>query len=181
MAALAAALAAPAYAQPDAAHAHLAAFERDLDGHASATAVLQAWCDAHGPAPGARIVARLAHEAKAPTAMATRALNVGPDAVVRYRRVDLMCGDIVLSRADNWYLPAKLSPAMNQALDQTQTPFGAAVAALDFTRRNLQTEVLLDETPSADAVLRHAAVLLTASGEPFSFVVETYTRAVLAY
>ncbi|HUO23281.1 MAG TPA: hypothetical protein VMU59_12255 [Caulobacteraceae bacterium] len=167
---------------PVAARARLAAFEDQLDSHASATAVLQAWCDAHGPAPGTRIVARLAPGAdRPPPPQVARALDAGPGAVVRYRRVDLTCGDRVLSRADNWYLPAKLTPAMNQALDQTDTPFGAVAAPLRFSRRNLETEVLLGVGPAPPAVLRHSAVLLTAAGAPFSFVVETYARAVLEY
>ncbi len=45
-----------------------------------------------------------------------------------------MCGGHVLSEADNWYVPARLTPQMNRALDTSDTPFGAAVKALDFHR-----------------------------------------------
>jgi hypothetical protein len=65
---------------------------------------------------------------------------------------------------------------MNDALDHTQTPFGRAVAALHFSRNNLETKYLpLD----GQDVLRHSAVLTTEKGEPFSFVVETYTKEII--
>jgi len=164
---------APSWAAP--ADTRLAAFETELEANPSATAVLQHWCDAHA-APGTRIVARQVQLAPAPPPdEARQALMLVPGEAVRYRRVQLMCADSVLSNADNWYLPGKLTDAMNDTLDHSQTPFGAAVAALHFSRRNLETKYLT----SKQDVLRHSAVLLTDQGVPFSFVVETYTRAVL--
>jgi chorismate-pyruvate lyase len=35
---------------------------------------------------------------------------------VRYRRVQLMCDDHVLSIAENWYVPARLSAQMSKLL-----------------------------------------------------------------
>jgi chorismate-pyruvate lyase len=174
---------APPIARADSAKAQatLQAFERRLETHDSATAVLQAWCDAHGPTPGVKVVARPVPGAAKPlTALARRALRVTPGQAVRYRRVDLLCGDQVLSQADNWYLPAQLTDDMNRRLDQTRTPFGVAVKSLNFTRRNLETDVLLKGGIAVPRrVLRHAAVLLTDRDVPFSFVVENYTRVVL--
>src|SRR5215472_1909978 len=89
----------------------------ELLGHDSSTAVLQAWCEAHGP-PGLKIVAE--HDPKAeapPTEAAKKALGLEPGQQVRYRRVKLACGKIVLSEADNWYLPERLTPEMNHTLD----------------------------------------------------------------
>jgi hypothetical protein len=164
---------APLWAAP--ADTRLAAFEAELEANPSATAVLQHWCDAHAPS-GTRIVAHQVQTTPTPPPEAARqALMLAPGQAVRYRRVQLMCGNHVLSNADNWYLPGKLTDAMNDALDHSQTPFGAAVAALHFSRRNLETKYLT----SREDVLRHSAVLLTDQGAPFSFVVETYTRAVL--
>jgi hypothetical protein len=161
-------------------------FEAQLDSHDSATAVLQAWCDSHHLAPGARITARQVQGAlKPPSPAARAALALKPGMPVRYRRVDLACGDHVLSQADNWYLPSRLTPDMNRRLDQTQTPFGVAVGPLGFHRRTLSTRLLF--TPSGrtavipHAVLQHSAVLSTRDGAPFSFVVETYTDQVLAF
>jgi hypothetical protein len=155
--------------------ARLTAFETQLEANPSATAVLQSWCDAH--APGTRIVARQVQPAPVPPpADARQALAIKPGEAVRYRRVQLMCGDRVLSNADNWYLPGKLTDVMNETLEHTQTPFGRTVAALHFRRRNLSTAFL---PPGGQSVLRHSAVLLSEKGEPFSFVVETYTREIL--
>lgn len=156
--------------------ARLAAFEAQLKANPSATAVLQSWCDAHAPS-GTRIVARQVQPAPVPPpAEAREALAIKAGEAVRYRRVQLMCGTHVLSNADNWYLPGKLTDAMNDTLEHSQTPFGRAVGALHFSRRNLETVYL---PPGNSNVLRHAAVLLTDKGRPFSFVVETYTRQIL--
>ncbi len=155
--------------------ARLKAFEAQLEAHASATQVLQAWCDAH--APGTRIIAhQVQTQAIAPTEDARAALKIEPGEEVRYRRVQLKCGNRILSNADNWYLPGKITPAMNDTLDKTETPFGVAVAGLHFRRHNLATRLLPPRGPS---VLTHSAVLVTDKNEPFSFVVETYTKAIL--
>ncbi|HEV7480866.1 MAG TPA: hypothetical protein VGO05_11380, partial [Roseiarcus sp.] len=126
-------------------------------------------------------------------------LDVKPDEPLGYRRVRLKCGDHVLSEADNWYVPARLTPEMNHVLETTDTPFGKAVAALHFRRHTLSADLLwrplprgweMGATPApqeADAlmipdhVLEHRAVLSTPDGEPFSEVVETYTSEVLAF
>jgi len=163
-----------AQATPDDA-ARLHAFEAELEANPSATAVLQSWCDAHAR-PGTRIVARQVQPAPVPPPIAARrALAIEPGEAVRYRRVQLMCGGRVLSNADNWYLPGKLTDAMNDTLEHTQTPFGRAVAALHFSRRNLSTAFL---PPGGQNVLRHSALLTTDAGEKFSFVVETYTKEI---
>jgi chorismate-pyruvate lyase len=100
---------------------------------------------------------------------------------VRYRQVQLVCGTRVLSEADNWYVPALLTPAMNQALDQTDTPFGRVVAPLNFTRRTLSVRNLMGGRAVPSHVLEHRAVLSTGAGAPFSLVVERYTNQVLAH
>lgn len=166
----------------------------DLLSHDSATAVLQGWCDAHGPG-GLKITAeRVKGRDKAPSEAASKALSLRPGQAVRYRRVRLACGTAVLSEADNWYLPDALTPDMNRVLDNSDTPFGVVVRPLDFRRRNLSAELLYgplaqgwergpERAPPAGPppaeVLRHSAVLSTPSGAPFSFVVETYTGRAL--
>jgi hypothetical protein len=95
---------------------------------------------------------------------------------VRFRRVELVCGGRVLSRADNWYLPARLAPEVNRLLDETDTPFGKAVGPQNFRRRTLSSQAWPDQaTP-----IRNRAVLVTLDGRPFSEVVESYTGEVLA-
>ncbi len=61
-------------------------------------------------------------------------LRLGDDEPVKYRRVALACGDHILSEADNWYVPARLTPEMNRLLETTDTPFGRVVQSLQPTR-----------------------------------------------
>ena len=177
--------------------AQLQAFNAELLSHDSATQTLQHWCDVHGNAPGQKIVARRI-EIDRPAGPAERAdLGVGPEEPLKYRRVELACGDRVLSRADNWYRPARLTAEMNQLLDATQTPFGVVVRSLNYRRRTLSSEVLFRPLPPdwealpappepvgavlviPPEVLRHRAVLSTPDGVAFSLVQETYTDQVL--
>lgn len=166
----------------------------DLLSHDSATAVLQNWCDAHGRG-GVKVLAeRVRGPDRPPTDAARAALSLENGQAVRYRRVRLTCGPEVLSEADNWYLPGRLTADMNQTLDSSDTPFGVAVRALGFHRRTLSAELLYrpmppdwekgpeavpPPAPIPHEVLRHSAVLSTPQGAPFSFVVETYTGAAL--
>ena len=172
----------------------------DLLAHDSATLTIERWCADHRLADPARIVAERVSDAAKPASAEVRgALDVKPDEPLGYRRVRLKCGDRVLSEADNWYVPARLTPEMNRVLDTTETPFGKAVAALHFRRHTLSADLLwrplpkgweMGATPAAreagmltipDHVLEHRAVLSTPDGEPFSEVVETYTGEVLAF
>jgi chorismate-pyruvate lyase len=164
----------------------------ELLGHDSSTAVLQSWCEAHGP-PGLKISAERdpAHE-RAPSDAAAKALGFKPGQAVRYRRVKLACGQTVLSQADNWYLPERLTAEMNHTLDTSDAPFGAVVRPLDFRRRFLSAELLYKPLPDGwekrapdtrpmgaipAEVLTDTAILATPDGRPFSFVAETYTAA----
>jgi hypothetical protein len=38
--------------------------------------------------------------------------------------VHLKCGERVLSEADNWYVPARLTKEMNQSLENSDIAFG---------------------------------------------------------
>ena len=167
----------------------------DLLSHDSATAVLQDWCDAHGPG-GLKIVAQRVRGTDKPLPDAARAaLGEGAAAGVR-RRVLLACGAQVLSEADNWYLPQRLTADMNRQLEDSETPFGVVVRPLDFHRRNLSAKLLYtharagrwEGAPARPAprrrripsqVLQHTAVLSTPEGAPFSYVMETYTAQTL--
>lgn len=102
------------------------------------------------------------------------ALKAEASETIRHRRVRLACGSHVLSNADNWYLPARLTPEMNRQLDETQTPFGTVVRPLDFHRRTLEAAI------GSDPVLRIKALLLTADETPFSLVIENYSPELVA-
>ncbi|MEI9892067.1 MAG: hypothetical protein WDN45_17805 [Caulobacteraceae bacterium] len=166
----------------------------ELLSHDSATATLQAWCDGHG-GKGQKIKAdRVNGQDKPPSEAAKAALGLKPSQTARYRRVRLSCGDQVLSEADNWYLPERLTPEMNRVLDTSDTPFGVVARPLDFHRRTLSARLLYhplsegwethpaddaDPPPIPAEVLQHSAVLATPAGNPLAFVVETYTGGVL--
>lgn len=156
---------------------------RILSGH-SATAVLEAWCAERGLSAEPHLVARRVPGAEKPLDAAQRKrLGLAPDEPVRYRRVRLACGVHVLSEADNWYVPGRLTPAMNAALDETDAPFGRVVRPLAPTRRNVALRPLRDPgapAPSPDDPLFEVdAVLATGAGLPFCEVAETYLGAVL--
>jgi chorismate-pyruvate lyase len=170
----------------------------ELLSNNSATSTLEHWCDIHHLASPPRIKAvRVTDVDKAVSPEQRQELHVTPTEPVRYRRVRLECGSIVLSEADNWYVPSRLTPGMNKLLDTTDTPFGRAVQALHFQRRTLSAEVLWRPLPdgwemntaSANAavvpmpahLLEHRAVLTLPDGTPFSEVVESYTGNVLGF
>lgn len=177
--------------------AQLQTLNAELLSRDSATAVLQDLCDRRDPA-SPRIQAHKSPAADDPAQLAAvrRQLGAAVNEPVGHRRVELACGKVVLSRADNWYLPNRLTPEMNRLLETTDTPFGVAVKALAFQRRTLSAKLLFEPLPPGweaqpaarfeapvippNEVLQHRAVLQTPDGRPFSLLVETYTDAVLA-
>jgi chorismate-pyruvate lyase len=179
----------------------LQTFNADLLGHASATLTLERWCGDHHLADPVRIVAQRVRDAARPLPDELRAkLGVGAGEAVGYRHVRLTCGTHVLSEADNWYLPARLTPDMNRRLETTDEPFGKVIAPLHFQRRTLSAALLWSPLPPqwemADAqpahveaaplriphfVLRHEAILYSAAQVPISVVIETYTNQVFAF
>jgi hypothetical protein len=89
----------------------------DLLAHDSATLTLERWCADHRLADPARIVAERVSGADKPASAEVRAaLDAKPDEPLSYRRVRLKCGGHVLSEADNWYVPSRLTPEMNHML-----------------------------------------------------------------
>jgi len=172
----------------------------DLLSNDSATLTLDRWCEAHKMATPAKIVAeRVRDTDKEPTDDVRKLLGIAAADPVRYRHVRLRCGGHVLSEADNWYVPGKLTPDMNKVLDTTDTPFGRAVQALHFHRRTLSAQLLWSPLPQGwemehvlpaggngslqipPQTIQHRAVLSTPDGTPFSVVVETYTNEILSF
>ena len=171
-----------------------------LLSHDSATLTLDHWCAAHKLAAPALIVAQLVHDLDKPaTAEQRQLLKVGPNETIRYRRVNLRCGDLTLSKADNWYVPSRLSDEMNKQLDATDIAFGRAVQALHFQRHTISAKLLWSPLPEGwetarqqesnskgpleipDDLIQHSAVLTLPDGTPFSEVVETYTSNILNF
>lgn len=159
-------------------NANLPRFESVLAANDSATAALGQWCKTRNIAQPPVIRALADRDAKlAPTPATLATLGV-PDAThVAYRHVRLACGTTVLSVAHNWYVPARLTPAMNHTLETTDTPFGKVVTPLGFRRERLAAQHgRAGECPKG-TVLSHRAVLRLADGQAISLVVECYTRA----
>ena len=153
-------------------------FERTLAANDSATAALGQWCAARGMAAPATIRAiadRSASEAASATTRA--ALGVSADEPVAFRQVRLACGSDVLSEAKNWYVPARLTPAMNAALLASDTPFGTVVRPLGFRRERIESRRGRAAECPAGTVLSHRAVLRLADGRGISLVIECYTPA----
>lgn len=172
----------------------------DLLSHDSATLTLERWCAAHGMASPAKVTAEPMQGASRDLPADLRAaLGIGADEPVAYRRVALRCGGRTLSEAENWYVPARLTAAMNHTLETTDAPFGKVVQPLHFRRRTLSAELLWSPLPAgweragslpADRpgklamphrLLQHRALLVDGDGHPFSALIETYTEQVLAF
>lgn len=157
--------------------ARVARLRADLLAAASATQLLTERCAELRLAVPAVIHAQLVPLADEAVAADVRArLRVGGDETVRHRRVRLTCGAHVLSEADNWYVPSRLTPAMNRSLDETDTPFGSVVRPLGFHRRIME----IVQSGGNDTVLTVTALLLTAQETPISLVIENYRGLLLA-
>jgi chorismate-pyruvate lyase len=180
--------------------AALQSLNADLLSHDSATLTLDRWCASHRLASPARIVAdRVQGVEKAPTDEQRQILGVSATEPVRYRHVRLRCGEHVLSEAENWYVPSRLTAEMNQTLVNSDTSFGRVVASLNFRRQTLDAKLLWSPLPEGwdmgtslprsksrtllvpEQVLQHRAVLRTPDGTAFSQLIETYTSKVLAF
>ena len=177
----------------------------DLLTQPSATLTLEHWCGVHHLAAQPVVHATLQPGRAAPLLPADRArLQIGASEPVRYRHVLLTCGNLVLSDAENWYVPARLTAEMNHRLDTSDTPFGKVVAPLAFRRTTVSSTLLWSPLPqdwpttqSAPAtrgqslipaltipehLFQNRAVLTRGEdGRPFALVVESYRRDTLAF
>lgn len=174
--------------------------ENELLSNESATLTLDRWCEAHHLGEPPEIVAeRVSDQVKQAGDEQRKILEVGIYDLVKYRRVKLRCGNRVLSEADNWYVPDRLTPEMNEKLDHSDIAFGRVVCTLNFHRKTLEAKLLWNPLPSDSELksplpsdgsgyldippylFQHRAVLTLPGGVPFSYVVETYTNGVLDF
>src|SRR3954452_851184 len=89
----------------------LQSLNADLLSHDSATLTLDRWRGTHHLAEPAKIIAERVRDVDKPATDEQRQLlGVSASEPLRYRRVRLKCGTRVLSEADNWYVPARLTP-----------------------------------------------------------------------
>jgi chorismate-pyruvate lyase len=166
----------------------------------SATFALDKWCTDHKLSGETKIHALLVRGVDKPASSEQRRrLQVDQDEPVKFRHVELACGDRVLSEADNWYVPSRLTAEMNAVLETSDTPFGRAIADLKPFRRTFAVDILwkpLDEgwelrpatTDHAQQALliprkifEHRALVFTPDLKPVSEVDEIYTSENLAF
>jgi hypothetical protein len=169
----------------------------------SATLTIEQWCADHKLAATPKIVARLDRTVDKPASDEQRKrLRVGDAEPIKFRHVQLSCGTQVLSIADNWYVPSRLTDDMNKILETTDTPFGKAVLSLEPTRETFSAALLWSPLPArwemgatvappaADsggvleiprALFEHRALLFDKAKVPFSEVDEVYQHAILAF
>jgi len=166
----------------------------------SATFTLDQWCADHKLSSDTKIHAQLIRGVEKPvTAEQRQRLEIDERESVKFRHVELKCGDRTLSEADNWYVPSRLTAEMNTLLATTDTPFGRAIAALKPFRRTFAVDVLwkpLDDgwekrPPTADhpqqslaippRLFQHRALVIKPDLKPISEVAETYTSENLAF
>jgi hypothetical protein len=156
----------------------LRSFESALAAQPSASAALTGWCAAQAIANPPTITAeRVGQPFPGSAAPIRQLLAVPAQEPVTHRTVQLKCGGTALSVAYNWYVPSRLTPEMNTALETGDTPFGTVVAPLQFTRQTLaRVRGAMTGCPK-DSVLSHLAVLKLPDGRAISVVIECYTRA----
>lgn len=166
----------------------------------SATFTLDKWCADHKLASDTKIRARLIRSVDKPITDEQRhRLQIDRSEPIRFRHVELTCGDHVLSEADNWYVPSRLTAEMNRVLETTDTPFGRVIADLRPFRWTFAAVMLwqpLDDgweqhAPPADRpgqtlaipkhLFEHRALVYTSDFNPVSEVDEVYTRENLAF
>lgn len=166
----------------------------------SATLTLERWCRDHALADPPQILAHQIEAPAAPPSAEVRSdLQLSPADTVRYRRVELTCGAHVLSVAENWYVPSRLTPDMNRLLDDTQTPFGKVVLPLKPHRETRAMQHLWSPLPEGwerlrnasagtaaplnipAALFEHRAVLYTEAHVAIAEVREVYQRDLLDF
>lgn len=162
--------------------------DADLLASTSATLTLEAWCATHGMAKPARILVEREAGAEKPADAGQRSrLAVAADTPLRYRKVRLRCGDHILSEAENWYVPGRLTPAMNAALDGSDEPFGKVIRPLMPRRQTLglirHWSPLAPErrasAPCDADVFSHDAMVIGGDGQPLALVSEHYKLALV--
>lgn len=165
----------------------------------SASLTLTDWCREHGILGLGETLRAVTSHSDGPEPASLRSdLQVGDNEPIRHRHVRLYCGTHIVSEADNFFIPARLSDSMNRELETSDHPFGLVVRSLHFVRRTAEVAILWSPLPRGweadrqlpcepisddsipDGILRHRAILVTDVGRPFSEVIEIYQRVVVS-
>lgn len=167
--------------------AQIAALNAELLAGGSATLVLDAWCSRHGMAPAGSVKAeKLAGGRVVSTPALRRRLGVGRGEPIGYRRVRLHCGSHILSEADNYYVPGRLTAGMNEALEGSNAAFGRVAAPLHYQRRTLSVRIFrvrssVGRSRSPTGLFEHRALLTLPDGRPLAYVREIYKSGTLEF
>lgn len=164
----------------------LARFQSLLLESDSASAVLADWAGSDRPHGHAPLTARKLQGPDRPTTADLRArLDVEEREPIHHRRVCLVATGRVMSVAENWYVPARLSAAMLTELTQGATPFGKVIAELEPRRKTLSIEQLVQMEEIAEGtrpprwLLLVNALVIDKYGQPLCEVSEAYSRNIL--
>ncbi|WP_165820344.1 hypothetical protein [Microvirga sp. KLBC 81] len=164
---------------------------------ATATETLLAWCDEHGLSQGPiSVECRQRQVLSAVPDDVRAALAPAADDTVHFRQVRIMRGPLSLARAENWFVPQRLTAHMTEALLTTDVPFGTVVAPLRPSRRTLTACVRpLTADPSEDppllgasarqsqpaVILEHKTVLLSGTGTALALVTERFFSNLVSF
>ncbi|MET0530138.1 MAG: hypothetical protein ABW003_17670 [Microvirga sp.] len=105
------------------------------------------------------------------------ALELNPGETINYRQVRLMRGTLPLTMAENWFVPQRLTAAMNEALNETETPFGTVIAPLRPVRRILAASI----QPQPGIILEHVALIRSGSGPALALLKEGYLPDLVSF
>jgi hypothetical protein len=123
-------------------------------------------------------------------------LDPAPGTTIHYRQVQLMRGTLPLAMAENWYVPQRLTAAMNDRLQTTNAPFGTVVAPLHPCRRTLVAKPWplagkpvgnppwfggQAHQPLPEIVLEHKAIILSGSGTSLALVNEFFFTELVSF
>lgn len=168
-----------------------------LTSGATATETLLAWCEEHGLSHGpitANVRQRFSPSVLPDTVLT--ALEPAPGTTVHYRQVQLMRGTLRLATAENWFVPQRLTAAMNDRLHMTDLPFGTVVAPLCPSRRTLVAHVRPRSAdpsedppqlhasahhPQPEIILEHQAVIFSESGTALALVKEKFCVELVSF
>jgi hypothetical protein len=115
---------------------------------------------------------------------------------MHYRQVQLMRDTLHLATAENWFVPQRLTAAMNDRLQTKDVPLGIVIAPLNpfrrtllvrpapFTSGSLATPAWLGgspQDPHPEIVLEHTAVILSSCGAALAFVTEWFRSDLVSF
>lgn len=149
------------------------------------TRALRDWCGGRGLSDGRINVELLPQSGRVPPdAEALRWLRLEGIETATHRRVRIFCDDLEIAEADNWYVPQRLTHAMNTLLETTDIPFGTVVEPLRPWRRTVGAVLPESGTgalaPAPDmTVLEHRAVMADHADRPLCVVHERFEAALI--